>query len=359
MTFDVVNVQSKILKVFGFIRLIQRDNFDPDLEASTKHRRTGQSAQLKSVIQITVSSSLLISASAVFLMMISKMVFEAHSTTQSTSGPPDSFIVRAVSYLKYGFYPIRAILILIFFLAKISSWADLHSRIQHFIKVSRVLVPGHFQRISTWLFILTFFLHATFISTWWWWTIESGNASVYLTGEMKSCYVTACLSIIEDFAMWFFTIETAFILSQQVLVCGVICAVVILRALNELEHSIVDYETASTSGKLTLHSPSDEQDAVLRALNWCELRQKVRTWTMTYTALHKLVGKMNGTFSWIWLVSVVSDTVTALGLGADLVIPNVSLSAGAAIYSVAACGLFVSYATVLFLPFVFLHDKVR
>lgn len=149
--------------------------------------------------------------------------------------------------------------------------------------------------------------------------------------------------------LWMITYDVSFVLSQQVLLCPIIYTVILVRLLRILEDDIM--RMSQEHGQPSMTGPDNGERLV-------RLRDRLGLWSIGYIAVKRFVDRINGVFSWILLVSVAFDLLTALGIGASLVTPHAENAWADVAFYVSSFILFMAYATVLLLPFVLLNNKV-
>ena len=203
------------------------------------------------------------------------------------------------------------------------------------------------RKMSVLLFGMTFCCHSLYVALDW--TVHMNpNESFNATGHNEYCYTyfSVCLNFAEEFLLWAPLLDGLFILSQQVLICGVLIAIMMLKILNIMDSKILlEIEACSRS----------DFEMSVAERSW--MNRKLLRWTTVYTETHNLLVEFNAVFSSILLVSVGLDVLTTLGNGGNLLQSQVpQTSAG---YYLWNCVVFLSYSTILFIPFVLLLEKVE
>ncbi|OWA51933.1 hypothetical protein BV898_16393 [Hypsibius exemplaris] len=175
------------------------------------------------------------------------------------------------------------------------------------------------------------------------------TSAVPLDTNKYFCMVTDCFSMTEILAIWVPFVDVPFVLSQQVLICSVIFAVVltkVLRRMNaEIEVEIGSWGT-EFAGSNARH-----------ARRGCErLQEECQKWAFLYVDCQNFVSKFNAFFGGIVLVSVAMDFLSALGNGANILAGS-RASVGLIVTCTGLSLLFLSYTTVLFIPFVLVCEE--
>ena len=343
---EIFTAQSFLLQTFGYITT--------PLSSPVIHWRV----RLIRALQTLVSGGLLLTTICLLFLEIVADVFYSMFGNIEGKNADDPFIVRIISDLQYCFYPMRAVLVLMIFVASQSKWKDLQKNIHDFIRSNKLFSETTQQKLvqqiktgSFLLFLVTLVVHVTFV------LFQSGVTFIekhqfhnpsYSVTERDYCYLVFCFNFIEYIGVWCMTAVPAFFLSQQVIISAVIFAFILLQTLRMLEKEI-----------------QDEVDHALSELNsigmesWSSrLYRKVIRWTRMYTAAQKMLDSLNDMFTWILLVSIGCDLLTAISLGLKLIQPHANLSMIKAMYIIAGCALFIAYTTLQFLPFALLHQRV-
>ena len=343
---DIIVAQSTLLRNFGFIC--------PSAAESTS-RPWGQRLL---TLRKYLARLLLFCTSVLCIMEIMAGVAYSINSNLDPGGffyRDDPLIIRIFNELQFCLFPVRAVMVLTIFLLKQSEWQELHTNLRNFVRDPGVFYQDNHAkvirklRLISWvLFAVTLALHCMFFCFQRY--ISSINHSPSNLGVNFDhyCYLFVCFNIIENTIVWVLTIFPAFFLSQQVLLTSAIFSTALLQALRLLEEDILQ---EITNTRLLLIGTGKK--------NWTlTFGEKVRLWTTTYKTAQQLLDQMNRVFSWILVASVTSDISTALGLGTELIQPKGQILDIVAGYSVVSCALFIAYATLFFLPFALLHDKV-
>ncbi|OQV24170.1 hypothetical protein BV898_02120 [Hypsibius exemplaris] len=302
----------------------------------------------------------------------------------------DLLIVELVKYFVYVFYPARGFIVLLLFILqhRWSSWCQVSGKIQRLLsdvfpdEASRARPVRKLKICSLMLTALTVSLHVTWVSVEW--TKYEGlllpaqvlnNYSASVPSNCSYKNYDICFTTGQMVLLWVPAVDGLFIVSQQVLALVVTSAVTLLFISEHLHLSInreivrfhrqklplkcdrwelnrdrLNFITTTLERKLTASSSSPRQ--------WTELSRQVKRWTWMYTETFLVLEHLKDSFGWILLVSVSLDVMTALGVGTTLITSN-KASPYFVLYHVCSAGLFLSYATLLFLPLVFLHEKCQ
>ena len=354
MKADSIVGQSFLLRWFGFFQPPALPGKKAHLDSSSFRRMPRLTTLLK-----LISRGLLISTSCLLILEFNSDFI--HALPGSTYGRNlgDPFLIRIISELQYCFYPLRAVLVLTLFLINHDGWTELYTNMNSFLESCqlfsrsiRAKLSRRLKILSLTLVIVTVLSHGVFVSLPWWSDLTGRidpRGVAYTAFIRDNCYelpasLRACFNFVEVILLWGLSAEPTFILSQQVLISAVIFALLLLQALRAMEGEI----------KREICHIAE----VVREDSDTDIQSKVALWMATYMAAQKLLDKLNETFSWILMSSVGCDVIVSLSLGAKLIQPHSERSTTLLIYFAASCGLFMSYATLLFLPFVLLHDKV-
>ena len=351
---EIAVVQLFLLRAFGFIPY--SFNHKPSFISSRESTRQWRSFWI--FLQKLISRGLILATTCQLLMEIStdvasSITVDRYDADIKSKNHEDPFIIRIISDLQYCFYPVRTVLILVLFLTKQSTWIELHQSVQNFIRFDdRGKIVRQMRLLSIVLSILTFLLHYTFVACQ---KMTSFNRRKQAHGPSFSvfdrdyCYNWGiCLNFIENILFQGFTLYPAFFLSQQVLIYAVIFSVVILQEMKSLADDI-------RNEKIRANVALSQMGMMLWSVT---LQRRVMQWTEKYISAQKLIDQLNETFTWILLISVSFDVLTALGLGAEVIQPHARLLPGQVAYNFVNSAVFVAYATLLFLPFALLHDQV-
>ncbi|OQV19670.1 hypothetical protein BV898_06212 [Hypsibius exemplaris] len=338
--------QEKVLSLSGFL-----------LFEWNKYRQKEDARAVELLVRLVlflIPRYLLLGASVLLAFEVGNNIYFYMEPSRSvtSSEPP---IVEIVKDLQMCFYPARAILIMTLFLFKAPSlWSRLMRKLQFlllnkFPEVNRrSAVTKRLRSLSVWLFVVTSSLHVL------WSCLEWSRYEYLLPLQANNntprmdCYhyFTLCLTFHEFVLMWSPHVDVLFIMSQQVIVSAVLCGVALLYVLSDLNR---DIHAAFRDLK---PRPLGDIDAS----SWCELNQKVVTWIATYTQTFEALCLVEALFSGILCVSIGLDVMAVIGTGATLITAsdaNFSFQA----YFVWNTLLFLSYATLFYLPFVYLHEK--
>ncbi|OWA51937.1 hypothetical protein BV898_16397 [Hypsibius exemplaris] len=336
MAGDIIFVQSYLLAPFG---------------SSSRELHPENREQLFSRIKIAVSSVFLFACTGVVIM-------EAGGTTERAISQAvtknDPILITLIESLSNCAYPFRAILILSIFMSKRTAWRKLHDMAH---KNVLQLDPDtkavrYLRRLSVILFAGTVGVHSVAITLSWMYQ-QDLNDIAQSRGEVPGheasgrCYVYFgyCLHSSVLILLWTLLADLPFLLSQQILLGGVIFIVKLVRIMKDLNREIKNEIDQLGERRCGVRS-----ERVL----W---NARIRRWTTTYVACQRFVRQFNAFYQWILLISVGLDILAALGLGANLVAPAEGPQDKTTVVYVTANCAFLAYATVLFIPFVQLYEE--
>ncbi|OQV16558.1 hypothetical protein BV898_09233 [Hypsibius exemplaris] len=137
-----------------------------------------------------------------------------------------------------------------------------------------------------------------------------------------------------------------FILSQQVIVCGIVYVLCLLTVLQSVTRNLQG-ELANWLKGTNVEPRSRDDD----------LSRRVKHWMCVYMDGQTCLHQLNGFFGWIFLAAVGLDFAMALGSGADLLISKSASRAAAPARDAWTACLFLTYTTVLYLPCVLLLEE--
>ncbi|OWA51935.1 hypothetical protein BV898_16395 [Hypsibius exemplaris] len=289
-------------------------------------------------------------------------VLEISSTLQRSVLAPlhntsDPFFVVLIQNMWNCSYSLRAVLVLALFASQPTAWHALHANIHtvfSHLETNTERSTKYLRFLALLSFLLTFTVHSiTVILSWFrqegW--LNRLNYFHYLdlgTRNGTSCYLyfDICISLTSSSTFWTVLVDVPFVLSQQVLLCALIFAVKLLMILKKLKAEISEL----TSDLEVSHEIS----------RWKTFHAQVKKWTRVYVTCQRFLYQFNSFFGRILLLSVTLDVFTTLGLGANLVAPaKGTTSLVTSGYYVFLCGIYLSYATLLFIPFVLVHEESK
>ncbi|OWA50492.1 hypothetical protein BV898_15005 [Hypsibius exemplaris] len=331
--------QEKFLKLLGFLPY------------------SSQSWPLWKQLPRLFAAYLLVGGLAITLFVAGKIF---NNTLQQTNNENIPIIVHLLEHLDYCFYPIRAFSIMLAFIIqnRRSPWCQLSSKMQRLFsqlfteKEGQESLPrAIIRKVQTFCLLftaITFALHLSWCCLEW--SKYEGLLPIYTihnNSGLSSCsynYYNICLTSAEMMLLWVPAVDGSFVVSQQVLALPVITSIFLLYVLHHLQTRIEGETVMFMVGGC--------------ALQWNQLYRQVKRWTWIYTETFGLLRQFNAFFGWILFFSVGFDVLTALGIG-TIIITSEETSPYFVLYNVFNAGLFLSYATLLFLPFVLLHEKSK
>ncbi|OQV18483.1 hypothetical protein BV898_07492 [Hypsibius exemplaris] len=274
------------------------------------------------------------------LLQISSTVWTLISRDSARSS---SLFVQLFADLPFFLYSIRAVLVMTVLVVNHSRFAKLHADIVSYVDrffPERVKLLRKLKALSIVLFLATLTLHVgwqifntheahlTFSLHGDWTPSPTSNKThetkIEISGYTKGFFkaFTVSLSEFDMLCLWVPIVDGTFIMSQQVVMCAGIFAVVLSTGQGLVNRSIKNFSTRmGTAG-------NNVADA-----------------------------EMNDCFGWILFVSLGMDFMSALGQGARLLASRTRMTAGSNGFYVGSCLLFLSYATVFLLPLMSMSEK--
>ncbi|OWA55466.1 hypothetical protein BV898_19853 [Hypsibius exemplaris] len=269
--------------------------------------------------------------------------------------------VIALAHLLWrSFFTARGVIVLALFFCRLPQWRALRAFV-----VKKTLQPlGHrsakqsttFRRISLVLFIISLSLHASH-SAFFWLSAEglleapqTDNSSLKLNATSVCFYYSwfdRCIGRSIYASLWTLLVDWPFLLSQQILISGLIFVWSAVKTIRNLRK-----ETVAEKNNLTV--------------SWSQigtrsLPDRIENWTLTYVNMSRFVEYFNDCFGGILLVSVVLDVLTAMAFFTRLIsTPSAFDSLGfIKMFRYGwVGGVFLAYATICYLPFILLHEEV-
>ncbi|OQV13734.1 hypothetical protein BV898_12049 [Hypsibius exemplaris] len=255
------------------------------------------------------------------------------------------FVISMVQMFWVTFYESRSASVLALFTwCHLARWRALRT----FVRAKMMEPLNHrnakqssdIRRLSWMLFLISFGLRASNMAFSWLQTEglleDPKNFSLNLT----SCYswFDRCVSRETFILVETFLVDWPFILSQQVLISGLIFVWIALKSMRKLRREVATNLTVTSSDEV----PSSE---------------RIENWTLSYVNMSRFVQYFNGCFGRILLVSVGLDVLTVLGVCAKLLASGKTLSMMIWLRYAWVSVIFLSYATICYLPFILLHEE--
>ncbi|OWA51936.1 hypothetical protein BV898_16396 [Hypsibius exemplaris] len=303
-------------------------------------------------VQNTFSIAFLCATAGLVMVEMSATLGRSIASRSITTADP--MLITLVKNLWNCSYPIRAILILGIFKWKQSDWRNLHQtahRCLGELDPSREKSGRRLGRWSVVLFVVTFVaLFVPVALIWQHRPSPATNASLHRDSEghakghgCEFTYFGYCIPFAVLLALWTSFADLPFLLSQQVLLAGIIFAMRVVRILKGVDRDV--RHEIERLGSLR------HCDTVLRV-------ERVKMWTRTFVVCQLFLRQFNAFYEWILLLSVGLDILAALGLGAKILNPAKGpADTTAALYLALVCFAFLAYATVFFIPFVQIGEE--
>ncbi|OWA52759.1 hypothetical protein BV898_17202 [Hypsibius exemplaris] len=280
-----------------------------------------------------------------------------------TGDAAQPFVISLGQLLWRSFFAARGVTVLVLFSYRLPQWRALRAfalnktRLQLNLCNAKVLTS--FRHLSMLLFVISFSAHVSTMALFWL-SLEGfldgpinwgGNISgAAVLENSTSCYYMwfdRCVGRNTYVPLWTLLIDCPFILSQQVLISGLIFVWLAVKAMRSLRK-----EVAIEKVNLTV-AWSDTGSNLLPDM--------IRNWTLTYVNMARFVEYFNELFGRILLVSVGLDVMTVLGVCARIIavperteaFPLKNLRYGW------DAVLFLAYATICYMPCIILHEESR
>ncbi|GAU94748.1 hypothetical protein RvY_06470 [Ramazzottius varieornatus] len=278
----------------------------------------------------------------------------------------DATLLTVLADLPFCCIHLRGFLVITLTFFNRHKWMDLKVSFRHLVQTSfpnetqRLRILDKWKKRSAWFAVLTFVGHILW---------ESGDWLYYSTVFPRT-YAMNASSLLSPLPLkittWQYLILytlfciVPFILSQQVFICLIVMAGVLMNALKELRHSIAQcsHELLENNYRKTTccfkaHGSSAKYGNVLDEM----IAEKVNMWQIRHMETLVFLRQLNKFFNWMLFVIYGLDFMTCLGFAAH-VANNTSTVIESHVFLLFSAFVFAAYATVFLIPLVAVFEHV-
>jgi hypothetical protein len=248
----------------------------------------------------------------------------------------------------------RGFMVLFIFFIKRNSWFQLLHETLTFIQNSfssqqAEKVMKRSNQVSVVLFVVTVALHVLWDSVTRFIYFQT-SPNITLAGNQGLFPIPVQFPMMYSLFLKIFFSAFPFILSQQIFVCLIVFAIVLIEAINELKRKINE-EIFFYEERKFVPDGIGEQEIE-------STERKVKAWEYFYLRILLFHQSINGFFSLIIFLIYGMDFVAVLGYTSSLVQGTQSSVFEATATRIFCVVVFLSYGTLFFWPLVLVHEKV-